>query len=574
MKWNIPSHRKIDVLSYKKRLGVSDVVASILLSMNMDYPSAKNLLKSPEKLIDMKSKIYGEVEVAKRILSDKDRIIRIFADYDVDGLMSGLILNDFLDLYEFNTDVYYPDREDGYGLNLIWSKKVIEKHPKNLTVITIDNGITSNEPIDFLKKNGANVYVIDHHEPLENNLPDADVICDAWVDRKYGTHLCAAGVALKLVLTILELMSENDNDKDTVLRLYAPFAALATISDVMPPHNENRGIVQLGLNEVNTYKDNDIINALLSAENMFPLTVKDIAWTIAPMLNACSRMKNIQLAKEFIVGSNYLDPEEMESIAQDISLLNRRRKTLTENAIKKILEENDFSNDPVVFVDAGDETPIGIIGILAGKLVEVTGKPAIVYKMPGQGSARAPLGVDIKAIVNDQATKGNAVAALGHAEACGVYILPNRIKEFNDDVLKNSVIKYEEAPEEEVFVSIAISPEDITLNNRNEINKLGYTSKEIPVLALINEKVEALPWETSSGKRHVIFKLKGNKYATAWSGLDRYEELGCPDRVNLAGSLGSGEYCSYFKGAPITRGSTVFVVDKMDIGSPPVSTKK
>ena len=98
MKWNIPSHRKIDVLSYEKRLGVSSSIASILLSMNMDYSSAKNLLKSPEKLVDMKSKIYGEVEVARRILSDKDRIIRVFADYDVDGLMSGLILNDFLDI--------------------------------------------------------------------------------------------------------------------------------------------------------------------------------------------------------------------------------------------------------------------------------------------------------------------------------------------------------------------------------------------------------------------------------------------------------------------------------------------
>lgn len=573
MKWNIPSHKKIDILSYEKKLGVSSSIASILLSMNMDYKSAKNLLKAPEKLIDMKSKIYGEVEVAKRILADKDRIIRIFADYDVDGLMSGLILSDFLDLYEFNTDVYYPNREDGYGLSLKWSKEIVEKHsPENLTVITIDNGITANEPIEFLKEKGANVYVIDHHEPIDGNLPNADVICDAWVDRKYGTHLCAAGVALKIVLTMLDLMEEKD--KEAILELYTPFAALATISDVMPPHNENRGIVQLGLNKVNRDKDNEILNALLKSENMFPLTVKDVAWTIAPMLNACSRMKNIGLAKDLLIGAGYGEPEERDQIAQEMSLLNRKRKTLTENAIKKILEENDFSDDPVVFVDAGEETPIGIIGILAGKLVEITGKPAIVYKMPGQGSARAPLGVDIKAIVNDQAAKGNAIGALGHAEACGVLILPDKIKDFNEDVLKNSLIEYKESPEEEISVSLVISPADITLNNRNEINEIGYTSKEIPVLALINEEVRALPWETSSGKRHVIFKLKGNKYAVAWSGLGRYEELGCPKRVNLSGSLGSGEYCSYFKGAPITRGSTVFVVDKMDIGSPPVSTKK
>ena len=573
MKWNIPSHKKIDILSYEKRLGVSSSIASILLSMNMDYKSAKNLLKSPEKLVDMKSKIYGEVEVARRILSDKDRIIRVFADYDVDGLMSGLILNDFLDLYDFNTDIYYPNREDGYGLSLKWSKEIVEKHsPENLTVITIDNGITANEPIEFLKKKGANVYVIDHHEPIDDNLPNADVICDAWVDRGYGTHLCAAGVALKVVLTMLDLMEEKD--KEAILELYTPFAALATISDVMPPHNENRGIVQLGLNKVNKDKDNEILNALLKSENMSPLTVKDVAWTIAPMLNACSRMRNIGLAKDLLIGAGYGEPEERDHIAQEMSLLNRKRKTLTENSIKKILEENDFSNDPVVFVDAGEETPIGIIGILAGKLVELTGKPAIVYKMPGQGSARAPLGVDIKAIVNDQAAKGNAIAALGHAEACGVIILPDKIKDFNEDVLKNSIIEYKESPEEEISVSLVISPNDITLNNREEINEIGYTSKEIPVLALINEEVRALPWETSSGKRHVIFKLKGNKYAVAWSGLDRYEELGCPKRVNLSGSLGSGEYCSYFKGAPITRGSTVFVIDKMDVGSPPVSTKK
>ena len=571
MKWTIKQADKKEIKKYAMRLDIGSVLASLLIGLGIDIDTAEKLLYDPSDLIDITSKIYGQEDVASALLNQGGRTVRIFADYDVDGLTSGFILNDCLNLLGYDSEVHFPARSDGYGLNMGWARTITKKYdPKNLTIVTIDNGITAYEPIALLRELGAEVYIIDHHEPIDtHHLPDANAICDAWVDEKYGTHLCAAAVGWKIIAEMAQMSHTPPEMIYDIMMAYLPYVALATIADVMPPCDENRAIVQMGLSEINA-GNSAIIQALMDADGIETLRTKDVAWTICPALNACSRMENIALAAQLFSLEDEND-EAIKKTVRDIGAINRRRKELTESAFTEILEENDFSGVPIVFADA-TKYPIGIHGILAGKLVEVTGKPAIVYRkdgLIGHGSARAPLGVDIKSIVNEEAKRGNAIIAMGHAEACGVQILPEKIDAFQKDILSQTNEKIDLAPpEDEVIIDTVITPDDISYDTRQEISTFGYTAQELPTLGLIDVPVEVLPWETASGKRHAIFRIKdsrgASKYAVAWNALNRYEELGSPARMNLAGSLDSGAFCSYFKGAAINKKSSVFTVDQMD----------
>jgi len=123
-------------------------------------------------------------------------------------------------------------------------------------------------------------------------------------------------------------------------------------------------------------------------------------------------------------------------------------------------------------------------------------------------------------------------------------------------------------PKEDILDAV-ITPDDMDYDTRMEINSFGYTSDDIPKLGILNAKVEAIPWETSGGKRHVLFRMRDSKnrskYAVYWNGLGEYEDMGKPKYVNLCGSLDNGAFCRFFRGANLTEHSTILVVDKMDV---------
>ena len=570
MIWNEKKVSKIELLKYQKRLNISKPMATILLSLGIDFDTAEKLLNDPTDLFDVESKICGEAEVVSFLTGlEKSTSIDIFADYDVDGLTSGFILNDYFRIMGYQSDVYYPERAGGYGINLDWCQEIVDAGGKHL-VICVDNGITAVEPIKYLRENGIDVLVIDHHEPMKV-LPNANAICDAWIDEGYGTHLCAAAVAWKVITSLSVAQGLPLDTVNAVVMGYLPFVALATISDVMPPCDENRAIVQAGLREIDN-GSSTIIKALMNVENIEHMRTKDLAWTISPDLNSCSRMDNIALAERFMSMEGSEDEEDTLAVARAIRDTNRKRKDLTAKICEEIESKHDFSKDVVCFADCS-EAPLGLIGIIAGKISENTGKPAIAYQEKegvGYGSARAPQGVNIKDLVNYEANKDNAVAAMGHAEACGVQILTNKIEEFNKDLLDSGIVEIgdEEEREPVVELSVVITPDDMNYQTRREINSFGYTQKDIPTIGILGAEVEAIPWETSSGKRHVLFAMKDSqdktKYAVLWNGLDFYEEIGSPKKINIAGTLDNGTFCRYCRGVHIGENSTILTIDYIE----------
>lgn len=558
------------VKGYRDDLGISKPMAQILLSNKVEKSAAKALLSKPEQLFEMNKYVTGMVEAVQAIMAymEQGKHFYIFADYDVDGFSSGYILYSYLKSKGADVEVKFPRREEGYGINLEWCKSIPHD---NAIVITIDNGITAIDSISYLKEHNVPTIIIDHHEPAEE-LPPAEVICDAFLDGGYGTHLCAGALAWKAV-TFMEWGLTDDIAKaETICMKYIPFAALATIADVMPPCNENRAIIQSGLNAIN-HKQSHILNVFMDSQRIESMRSKDIAWTVAPSLNACSRMNNMEIAEEFFLSED-TDEDNMFTIVSEIKKLNERRKKETQDALEEIIANNDFSKSHVCFIDATDYST-GLLGILAGKVSEMEGKPAIAYQSEGvdkennigRGSAR---GINVLDIINYEASKGNAYGALGHSDACGAVICTDKIKEFNEDLLASSVLVEIEDNiiEEAVELSAIITPDDMTYAIRSEINSFGYAAAEIPLIGILNVEIEPILWETKAGKKHLLLKMKDSrnrdKYAICWNGYDDYISMGSPNHMNIAGTLDNGGFCRWFKGAKLSENSTMLVIDRME----------
>lgn len=523
-----------------------------ILESRLTEKQARTLYEDPWSLIQNKE-IYGMTSVAEEIIFQKDKNIYIFADYDVDGLTSGFILSSFLKhILGYNVETYYPERSEGYGLS---TKFAEELNDENALVITVDNGITANEAVEIFCNKCIPTIIIDHHEPTEE-LPSATELCDAHIDKGYGTHLCCAAVTWKVVRKMAELLNWTEDRKEILNKVYLPYVALGTISDVMPPTTENYAIIALGLELINEGTSNTL-KALMEQEGIKKMSSKYLAWTIAPELNACSRMNNVKLGRDFfdleIEGNS-----KLKNLAKEIIKLNKNRKDITEKAFQETIESQDFSDSPICFVPVS-KYPRGIHGIIAGKISETFSKPAVAYDVKGHASCR---GEGIKDILNLY-TPTYVVGAYGHSDACGATIIPSRLKSFikrlNSDTQKKKLkLKHTEPT---ITLDAQLTLQDFNKETREDIQDFGFTGQDMPLVGLLDIEVEPIIWSTKGGKKHIFLKLGGkNVYAIGWNLWDEYEKLGAPKRMNLAGSLDSGEYAKYCKDVLLTGQNTVLTI--------------
>lgn len=530
--------------------GFSIEFASILHSKGMSADYVNRLLTCPLSLLDeFPEKIHGAIEVASRIIKHvhNDYKFLIFADYDVDGMVSGYIMTTFL--REIGADVYchYPEREDGYGLSMDFVK-AIDRSNNNWCIITVDNGITANEPIAYAVENGIDVIVTDHHEPSAQ-LPNC-LICDPCIDGNY-TYLCGAGVVWKICLLMEDILEKNYHSKVSITETFLPYLGIATIADVMPMSDENRAIVKLALDNINGSNPDiyfDIMKEMFSIRDM---SVKDISFTIAPTLNGASRMGDTQCAATSFYE---YDGDDLRDTFIKLNDYNKARKSLQEKALKEVDKKN-YSDDSIVLFDASDY-PAGIYGIIAAKLSDAYGAPAIVYSAEGNelhGSCRAPEGIDIKSLINKQASIGNAVEALGHAEACGCTLLKDKLDDFKKGIEES--IK-EIAPnlidKAEIKEDITITVDKMTPKLLTELNQVPFFKDE-PVFL-----IKDIPFEVVTpfkNKNHLVIHMdnQDDKVALAWNAAPNYQCLKHAKRINVWGHLTSAGFSSKYLGIKMNQ---------------------
>ena len=364
------------------------------------------------------------MEQAVRLLREaisRKQTIMVYGDYDADGVCATSILLDLL--HEEGASLAYriPSRQDeGYGLN---SRAVREMADKCALLITVDCGISSVEEVALAKSLGLKVIITDHHQPPET-LPDADVVMDPLLGSYPFRSLCGAGVALKICQAFQGL-------EGAARRL--DLAALATVADLVPLLDENRVIVSEGMRRLEN-SSRPGIRALLGVSGLSaPLRADDLAFRLAPRINAAGRLGDAKLCVHLLLTP---DPAKADYIAGLLEKANRERQAqerkMTEAVEKDLAETGALSGAHVIVAHGQDWNP-GLVGLAAGRLCERHHLPAVVLTVRGDeavGSCRSIPGVNIYRMLSSCADL--LVRFGGHEQAAGLTVRAENIPAFRD----------------------------------------------------------------------------------------------------------------------------------------------
>ncbi len=356
---------------------------------------------------------------------DNFESIAVFGDYDVDGVTATAILYMYLESLGAKVSYYIPDRHsEGYGL----SKEAISKLCDcgiNL-IVTVDNGISAVEEAEYIKSLGMELVVTDHHLPGDI-LPDAVAVVDPHRADCYlpFKDYVGAGVAYKLICAM-------EGEENEVTESYLDLVALGTVADVMPLVDENREIVRRGLYNMalSNRKGIEAIRKVAATDDKIP-TASELAFAISPRINAAGRMGSAERGLRLLMSK---DSFEADDYAREINGENTSRQQTEQEisalALKQIEETPGMKYDSVIVVD-GDDWNDGVIGIVASRIVEKYGKPAIVIAKTGEaakGSGRSVDGFPLYDALN--AVSHTLTHFGGHKLAAGLGIETARIDEF------------------------------------------------------------------------------------------------------------------------------------------------
>ncbi len=462
-------------------LSMTDVAAFLKPSLNTLVP--------PWRMDDMDKAV---TRLAKAITA-KERCI-VYGDYDTDGVTACALLIRAFRAAGYSLEFRLPSRfEEGYGISTDFAQKAVEE--KVDLVVTVDCGTSEHENIKYMVDNGVEVIVTDHHEPGDRELPPAYAILNP--KRKDSSYpfreLTGVGVAFKLAWALYEKLSGSPKVdphlRDTLLSLL-PLAAIGTIADVAPLVDENRAIVARGLKTMHGASPG--ISALLDICRLgtADLTARGVAFSLSPRLNAAGRMGNADLALELLVED---DPQKARRLAELLDRQNTERQTLCQTILDEAAREaektHDLANDAAILV-ARSGWHEGVIGIVAGRLSEIFGKPAAVISFPsghdkGRGSARSINGLNLyQAMAN---SREHLLTFGGHELAAGFTVAKENVdglrrsffKECAQQIRKNNI-----APTLHIDMEIKLSDVNIRLVDEMDLLRpVGQGNPEPKFLA-------------------------------------------------------------------------------------------
>ena len=452
------------------------------------HPSLSDL-HDPYLMPDME-KAVDRVLLAQE---KKERVI-IFGDYDVDGVSSTAILVRFF--REIGIDVSYrlPHRvHDGYGLKNYFFTELREKNVK--LVITVDCGTRDIEPIRYAKSLGIDVIVTDHHAVPES-IPN-EVIALLNPKRKDSNYpfpnLAWAGVAFKLLHGILQKLSKDEQANNAILMKYIDFASLGTVADCMPLIGENRTITALGLKQMKKSESSALRKYIENLDKETDGDADVIGFQIGPRINAAGRMDTPLKALHWLLATE----DRVDDWLLEVENLNTKRQ----EEVKKYTEDALMNVDaslPILFY-THDHIEHGLIGLVAGRLTEAYGKPAIVLcKQHESKSDEIPKREYEKelASISQSGNSSFLVASCRspewcnlielldickpyfsrygwHRQAAGFTIDASRFEEFKSAIQEKFCEKYDarNLPKKTLKVECIVNPEDISLETLDIIDR-------------------------------------------------------------------------------------------------------
>jgi len=420
------------------KLRTTDLVAQVLHNRGLDDVEAAKAFMNPQLNALHDPTLLGGAEAAARRIArsvaDGEKIV-IYGDYDVDGITAVAILDACLTMVGANVDYYVPHRlDEGYGVNPEALTAICAAGAK--LIVTVDCGITAVEALAVAAGAGVDVIVTDHHTP-ESDLPDVAAIVHPRVGGDYpNPNLCGAGVAFKLAWQVArEICGETrvDDQMRTFLVEATALAALGTIADVVPLTGENRVLAVYGLKGLAATQHPGLAALLASARLVGEkLDAFHVGFRLAPRLNAAGRMGHAREAVELLMRPT---PQRAGQIARVLDQQNTRRqdveRAITQEAVEMALAAGLDGPDTHAIVLGSETWHGGVIGIVASRMVERFGKPAVLVSFAGQtghGSGRSVPGVNLYDAL--AACAEHLAGFGGHAMAGGIRITQANLPAF------------------------------------------------------------------------------------------------------------------------------------------------
>ena len=379
------------------------------------HPSKSHFI-SPFKMSGMRE----AVELITRA-RDEQWCVIVYGDYDADGICAATIMGNALKDFGIEPVLCVPERRNGYGLSVELIDELFEEHFPQL-VITVDCGISCAEEVEYIKEQGAEVIVTDHHE-LPENIPDCICINPKFNDGYIYDNLCGAGVAFKVACALLGEEAYK----------YLDFTAIATVADSVPLTGENRDIVYEGLKLINT-KPRSCYSQFYKSEG--GVNSQTLAFSIAPRINAAGRMGDAKSALDLF---NETDENAVFNLASKLTSYNIERQKYCDElytSAKEMLAEEGVSGKIIIL--AGENWNSGFVGIVAARLADEFSRPVILFVRNGnmlRGSARSVENVNIFEAL--KASEQYIDEFGGHSQAAGVNVSTD-----NYEALKASLNQY------------------------------------------------------------------------------------------------------------------------------------
>lgn len=542
------------VLSLSQELSISPILTEILVSRGIyTFEKARTFFRpnmedihDPFIMNDMDAAVK---RISKAILNNEHMVV--YGDYDVDGTDSTAMLWKFLKDIGADVTYFIPDRiKDGYGISTAGIDRVHDIGTKLL--IAVDCGITATQQVEHARSYGIDVVICDHHEP-GNEIPTAAAVLDPLkASCSYpNKYLCGCGVAFKLIqaLALSEpIRSKLGEDAPKRLLDYLQYVTLATIADIVPLVNENRVMVKLGLELINSIPVPGIRGLIeTSGLSVGRISSGQIVFVLAPRINAVGRLGDANRAVEMLASDSY---DRAVQIARVMENENFQRRKIDEETflqaqdiVEKFLEAD---NDSAIVLHQETWHP-GVIGIVASRLVERYYRPTIMMTTVdgvAKGSARSISGFNIHEAL--KRCEDKLIQFGGHKYAAGLTVELDRLDEFREAFKQvTAELLTEDLLTPEIKIDAEVQLSDLTPKFIRVLSQFAPFGPENMRPIFAARGVEVLGQPRIVGKNHLRFKVRSSTHVMDAIGFNLGHLLNRVrngSKIDVAFSLDEGEF--------------------------------
>ena len=526
-KW-VVSAKRADFQEISRKFGVDPVIARLI--RNREQITDEEIERYLHgRLSDLHSwrllKGIGELlEILKGKIDQKKKI-RIIGDYDIDGVCSTYILLKGLLRAGACVDVDIPDRmKDGYGI----SEELIDLAAKAQvdTIITCDNGISAISQIAHAKALGMTVLVTDHHEIPYEELPQGEVRtilppADAIVNPKQEgdtypfSGICGAMVAFKVICGLYETLGIPKGE----LNLLIPFAAIATVGDVMELQDENRIMVREGLLRLQN-PENKGLKALIHVNNLEEKTITayHIGFILGPCMNASGRLSTAKRALDLLLTE---DEKEASILAQDLKALNDSRKDMTAKGVEQaieMVENTELIKDRVlvIYLPGCHES---LAGIIAGRIRERYTKPVFVLTKGEEGVKGSGRSIEAYHMFQEMVKCKELFTKFGgHPMAAGLSMKEEDIEELRRRLNENCTLTQEDMTEK-IVIDVPMPMSYVTIPLIRQLNQLEPFGKGNTKPVFAQKNLQISQCRVFGKNRNVVKMQLKDEFGVASEGI-------------------------------------------------------